>query len=178
MAQSTVPVHYHIADYEQWEGDWELIDGIPVAMSPAPVLAHQRLVMLLTMALEEGLRDCDACRVYPEAEWRVSDDTVLRPDGVVICYPPGRYLDRPPVLVLEVLSPATERLDREYKRDRYAREGMRHYLIADPDRRRLTAFTLDGGRYRSVADTADDTLRFDLGPCRATIDVARVFARL
>ncbi len=178
MAQSTVPVHYHIADYEQWEGDWELIDGIPVAMSPAPVIAHQLVTTRLLTELTNALEDCPACLAIAEAEWRVSDDTVLRPDGVVICYPPGRYLDRPPVLVLEVLSSATERLDREYKRDRYAREGVRHYLIADPDRRRLTAFTLDGGRYRSVADTADDTLRFDLGPCRATVDVARVFAPL
>jgi len=178
MAQSTLPIHYHISDYEQWEGDWELIDGIPVAMSPAPVLQHQRLVMLLTMALEESLTDCEACRVYPEAEWRVTDDTVFRPDGVVICYPPSRYLDRPPALILEVLSPASARLDREYKPVRYAREGVRHYLLTDPDRKQVTVFRLAGDHFEAVAETGQDTLDFDLGPCTARIDFARVFARL
>ena len=106
MAQSPIPIHYQISDYEQWQGDWELIDGIPVAMTPAPVLKHQRLVMLLTMALEESLIDCEDCRAYPEAEWRIGDDTVFRPDGVVICYPPGNYLDKPPVRSSKCSPPA------------------------------------------------------------------------
>jgi hypothetical protein len=28
--------HYTYADYVQWEGKWEVIDGVPHAMSPAP----------------------------------------------------------------------------------------------------------------------------------------------
>ncbi len=66
MARS-VPIHYHISDYELWEGDWELIEGIPVAMTPAPVLAHRRLVMLILMELEQALADCAQCTAYPEA---------------------------------------------------------------------------------------------------------------
>ena len=178
MAQSPIPVHYHISDYKQWEGDWELIDGIPVAMTPAPVLEHQRLVMLLTMALEESLSDCENCRVYPEAEWRVSDDTVFRPDGVVICYPPGNYLDKPPALILEVLSPGTARLDREYKKERYAREGVKHYLLADPATRQVEAFILKEGLYEKRGEANSETLAFDLGPCTAHIDFKRVFSRL
>ena len=177
MAQS-VPVHYRIADYERWEGDWELIDGIPVAMSPAPALVHQRLALLLAMELEESLEECGQCNVYPEAEWRIGDDTVLRPDGVVVCYPPGKYLDRPPALVLEVLSPSTLRIDREYKHERYAREGVGHYLIADPEKKRVEAFRLAGDTYERIAETGSDTLAFDLGPCTARIDVGRVMARL
>ncbi len=178
MAQSTLPIHYHISDYEQWEGDWELIDGIPVAMSPAPVVAHQLVTTRVLTELTNSLEDCDDCLAIAEAEWRVTDDTVLRPDGVVICYPPGRYLDRPPALVLEVLSPASARLDREYKPVRYAHEGVRHYLLADPDRKQVTVFRLAGDHFEAVAETGQDTLDFDLGPCTARIDFARVFARL
>ena len=178
MAQSTLPIHYHISDYEQWEGDWELIDGIPVAMSPAPVVAHQLVTTRVLTELTNSLEDCDACLAIAEAEWRVTDDTVFRPDGVVICYPPGRYLDRPPALVLEVLSPASARLDREYKPVRYAREGVRHYLLADPDRKQVTVFRLAGDHFEAVAETGQDTLDFDLGPCTARIDFTRVFARL
>ncbi len=178
MAQSTLPIHYHINDYEQWEGDWELIDGIPVAMSPAPVVAHQLVTTRVLTELTNSLEDCDACLAIAEAEWRVADDTVFRPDGVVICYPPGRYLDCPPALVLEVLSPASARLDREYKPVRYAREGVRHYLLADPDRKQVTVFRLAGDHFEAVAETGQDTLDFDLGPCTARIDFTRVFARL
>ncbi|HZH65515.1 MAG TPA: hypothetical protein VEY10_11550 [Flavisolibacter sp.] len=33
--------YYTYEDYVQWEGKWELIDGIPHAMSPAPTPKHQ-----------------------------------------------------------------------------------------------------------------------------------------
>src|SRR5690606_8258397 len=35
--------HYTFEDYERWEGRWELIYGIPYAMSPQPNLKHQRV---------------------------------------------------------------------------------------------------------------------------------------
>lgn len=33
--------HYTYDEYCQWEGRWELIEGIPYAMSPAPSPRHQ-----------------------------------------------------------------------------------------------------------------------------------------
>ncbi len=32
--------HYTYDDYIHWEGQWEIIKGIPYAMSPAPIPAH------------------------------------------------------------------------------------------------------------------------------------------
>lgn len=34
---------YTYDDYKNWEGKWELIDGIPYAMSPAPRIEHQEV---------------------------------------------------------------------------------------------------------------------------------------
>ena len=34
---------YKFSDYERWEGRWELINGIPYAMSPLPRPEHQRV---------------------------------------------------------------------------------------------------------------------------------------
>ena len=34
---SAVVELYTYDDYVKWEGDWELIDGRPLAMAPAPV---------------------------------------------------------------------------------------------------------------------------------------------
>ncbi len=33
--------HYTYDDYVQWDGDWELYEGFPVSMSPAPMINHQ-----------------------------------------------------------------------------------------------------------------------------------------
>jgi hypothetical protein len=34
-------LHYNYDDFKQWEGDWELIRGIPYAMMPAATWQHQ-----------------------------------------------------------------------------------------------------------------------------------------
>ena len=38
---------YTVADYQQWEGDWELIYGQPIAIRPSPGVAHQRMTSSL-----------------------------------------------------------------------------------------------------------------------------------
>ena len=47
MAAVSYKPNYCIEDYLLWEGDWELWDGIPVAMSPAPNFFHQSVGMRL-----------------------------------------------------------------------------------------------------------------------------------
>lgn len=32
--------HYTVADHAAWEGDWELVDGVAVAMTPSPFGRH------------------------------------------------------------------------------------------------------------------------------------------
>ncbi|MBU1668674.1 hypothetical protein KKC13_09655 [bacterium] len=33
--------YYTYDDYCLWEGNWELISGVPLAMAPAPMINHQ-----------------------------------------------------------------------------------------------------------------------------------------
>ena len=47
-------------------------------------------------------------------------------------------------LVVEVLSPSTERIDRTVKRERYARFGVREYWIADIVHRTIEVNVSDG----------------------------------
>ena len=48
--------HYTYEDYCQWEGRWELIEGMPYAMAPAPLPAHQRLGASLCNIFIEALK--------------------------------------------------------------------------------------------------------------------------
>lgn len=127
--------HYTRADYEQWEGDWELWQGIPVAMTPSPFGRHQaiaaKLVSLLVAAVESA--KCNAVVMY-EIDWIISDNTVVCPDIVIVCGDtPEGHVTEAPALIVEILSPSTALRDRNQKRDLYQDHGVKYYLIVDPN---------------------------------------------
>ena len=51
---------YTFEDYQQWKGDWELWQGIPIAMTPSPFGPHQRVAMRLATKLQNGV-DVNQC---------------------------------------------------------------------------------------------------------------------
>lgn len=68
---------YTYENYLAWEGNWELIHGVPYAMSPGPSIRHQRLNTRITMLLNELLGDCEKCEALIPVDWKVSDTTVV-----------------------------------------------------------------------------------------------------
>lgn len=78
--------HYTVEDYQQWEGDWELWNGIAISMSPSPSENHGALLVRTAAALENAIEmaGCDVSTVA-EVDWKISKDTVVRPDLSVIC---------------------------------------------------------------------------------------------
>ena len=126
--------HYSVSDYLQWEGEWELWNGTAVAMSPSPLGPHERAAAKLVFQIESCLQaqGC-TCATYAGLDWIVSDDTVVRPDVMVVCgSQPGRHLERPPALAIEILGDATADKDRTAKRRLYELTGVGHYLLVDP----------------------------------------------
>ncbi len=168
---------YTAEDYERWEGRWELIHGVPYAMSPSPTFWHQRLSARLAALLEEALAGCAACRHVVALDWRVADGTVVCPDHAVVCGDmDGACITRPPALVVEILSPSTARNDRGLKFDLYEAEGVRHYLVVDLDAGRVEAYAHDGVRYAERRDATAGPLPLALGPRAVTLDVGRLWA--
>jgi len=169
---------YTAQDYRQWEGDWELIDGYPVAMAPSPVVEHQITSFAIAQQLGEGLRDCPHCQALFEMDVEFSDDTVVRPDVLVICYAPeGERLTRAPDLVFEVISPKTARVDEVTKFDLYQREGVAYYVVVYPAAKKAKVWHLVDGQYRKVADFQDEPYRFDLSKCGINFDFSRLWVR-
>ena len=66
----------------------------------------------------------------------------------------SRGVEGAPDLVVEILSPGTASRDRVEKAHIYARHGVRHYWLADPDARALEVYELTGGQYRETARLA------------------------
>lgn len=74
--------------------------------------------------------------------------------------PDAAYLELAPDWVCEVLSPSTARVDRVLKRRVYAREGVRHFWMIDPDAQTFEVERLEGETYRVVlAAGGDDKVR-------------------
>ncbi|MFN3168068.1 MAG: Uma2 family endonuclease [Phycisphaeraceae bacterium] len=168
--------HYTVADYEQWEGNWELWDGIAIAMVPSPAFEHQNIVMNLAYAVRnslEGEHNCH-CKVVSEVDWRIREDTVVRPDLMVLCEPiRTKWVEVVPTLIAEVLSPATRNHDLTYKRELYAREGVQHYLIVDPEQKSIETLTLAHSTYHSVRSADETNLHIELHEaCRIAISLA------
>jgi hypothetical protein len=54
--------HYTYDDYCKWEGQWELIEGIPHAMSPAPPPKHQIIASALSYVFIDAMKGCKNCK--------------------------------------------------------------------------------------------------------------------
>ncbi len=147
----------------------ELVDG-SVVVSPAPGLAHQRLLMSAMSAFHAA--------TPPEkmsVHWvnvKLSEERLLVPDLVVANWPgnDALYFDGADVLlVLEVLSPYTRPFDVVLKPRLYAESGIPFLLLADPpDNARL--LELDGDAYREVRSSVGGVLTADR-PFAFTLDL-------
>jgi Uma2 family endonuclease len=131
---------------------YELLDGVLV-VSPSPVVAHQWASSQLFGALY-GACPADLRVFHAPLDVRLSDDTVVQPDLIVV--PAADTLDRRlsgiPVLAVEILSDSTRRYDLLLKRSRYERAGIPSYWVVDPDTSEITICELAGeGTYVDVA---------------------------
>jgi len=145
--------HYTVADYSQWEGEWELWGGIAVSMSPSPFGSHQKLVTKLSHRFVSALehRGCNDCQAVAELDWIVSEETIVRPDLSIVCGSDLlRFIDKPPVLIVEVFSDSTKHKDQTSKYALYELQGVRYYILADPVSSIYEAFELNDGAYQSM----------------------------
>lgn len=148
--------------YLEWDDEerWELIDGVPFNMTPAPVRRHQGILMRVSLIVGNFLSG-KPCQAYfapfdvrlPDKSEQDDNDvpTVVQPDLVVIC-DEKKLDDRgcrgAPDLVVEILSPSTSRKDIGVKFSLYERHGVREYWIIHPAEESLMVFTLgEDGRY-------------------------------
>jgi Uma2 family endonuclease len=169
--------HYTYDDYAQWEGRWEIINGIPYAMTPAPNLKHQQISQKIAVQLVNLLKNCKYCHAFLPVDWKINEDTVIQPDNLVVCGQDlgEKYLAITPVLVFEILSTSTSRKDRGLKYRLYQDAGVKYYCIVNPETSSAEVFRLVGQRYEESKDFQGNKIIFDLGPCTIAFDFIEVF---
>lgn len=109
---------------------YELIDGALI-VSPSPNREHQResrkLLIALDAACPPGLEVFHA-----PLGWQPTLDRSFEPDLLVVPRSSGNLPVTDPVLLVEILSPSTQAVDRGIKFHAYAAAGVPQYWIVDP----------------------------------------------
>ena len=144
---------YTYQDYLEWPDDerWEIIDGEPYDMSPAPQIRHQRISRRISEILYENRRQLSACEYFSAPTDIVFDEyNVVQPDIFIVCDKKKITEDNiqgAPDLIMEITSPSTELRDRRAKLKLYERFGVKEYIIVFPDREYVERYVLENDRY-------------------------------
>lgn len=145
-----------------------------IYMSPSPSNSHQKVLMKISAQLfnhvERG--NLGEIRVAPFDVF-FNKKNAYQPDIIFIARENLHKLKErgffgAPDLVIEILSPATWRFDKEDKRDEYERSGVKEYWMIDPVDKSAEGFYLEGGEFKPLpaengaitCRTIDLTIRF------------------
>lgn len=144
----------------------ELIDG-DIFYRAAPSITHQSLLRELAISFclyqRHHQGNCETffapCAVFP-----LKDNlNYVEPDLIILC--PHEENDNriqndgihgAPDFVLEIVSPASRRMDYVRKLNKYAEAGVREYWIVDPDKENIIVYDLTNDEIYSY--TFEDTV--------------------
>lgn len=168
--------YYTYDDWVLWEGLWELIDGLPWAISSSSDIKHQIISGKLVTEFVIPLKACSKCNGYLPIAYRVTDDTILQPDMLVVADEITKeYLDFVPSLVAEIVSPVTEIKDRYYKYNIYESQGIRYYIVVTPDKEEVEIYELTDGEYKLIQAGKNIVHEFFFPECTARVDFKEIW---
>jgi Uma2 family endonuclease len=143
-----LPTRLTVDEFLAWavrqkEGKYELIDGM-VIMQQAQKWGHSKVKFEIALVLREAIKSAGiACYVASDGPTvRITKHKAFVPDALVAPLPEPAFdsLEIPnPIIVVEVLSPSTARMDTTTKLEGYFKvASVQHYLIVDPRSRSVT----------------------------------------
>ena len=142
-------------EFLQWDSDdgarYELVDGFPVAMAPRAE-AHRILAMQLATRIDAALASRRPCNAQMEAGVVRPDraDSYFEVDIGVTCAAnePGRQALKEPILLIEILSPTTERHDRRVKLPAYRQiDSVQEIVLIAADDHYAEVHRREGARW-------------------------------
>jgi Uma2 family endonuclease len=151
-----VPLAYRltISDWLESPEDrrCELIEG-ELHVVPPPAIRHQRVSRRLLGPLQAHVELNRLGEVfYSPTGVRFSDETAVEPDLTLVLAAHAdrvreQWVEAPPDLVVEILSPGTARRDLVLKRELYQSSSVPEYWVVDPEAQTVEVLTLRAGRY-------------------------------
>jgi Uma2 family endonuclease len=144
----------------------EILNG-ELHSHPRPAPKHARAYSALTGSLwspfDNGAGGPGGWWILVEPEIHLAENIVV-PDLAgwrrekMPELPKTAWFEMAPDWVCEILSPSTARTDRIVKMPIYAREGVNHLWLVDPDLRTLEIFSLIAGHWTLLAALKDNDM--------------------
>ena len=146
QGEYTVEDYYALPDEQRAE----LIDGRMYMMAP-PSRKHQRistrLVSIIDRYIEEHKGKCEVYAAPFAVYLDERSNTYVEPDISVIC-DPDKLDDRgckgAPDWIIEIVSPASKKMDYLLKLLKYRFAGVKEYWIVDPEKNRVIVYNFTG----------------------------------
>ena len=139
-------------EFLAWERDqperYEFAGGV-ITMMTGGSLDHSTIASNLWTALRDQLRG-STCRAFRGDSKIIANHSIRYPDLSVTCTQVRGTEDvvLDPILIVEVISPSTEREDRGRKKfDYFATPSIRQYAIIEQDERLIDFYTRTGDRW-------------------------------
>ncbi|MEL7147799.1 MAG: Uma2 family endonuclease [Bacteroidota bacterium] len=114
----------------------ELLKGKLKLMSPSPGADHQRLARDISQKLIQKYSNSDYEVLFAPLDVFLNENTVVQPD-IMVCrreQVSQRGCEGAPFLVVEVISPGTQKYDEGKKKELYREAGVKEYWLAYPDK--------------------------------------------
>src|SRR5437868_4308410 len=153
-----------VTEFLAWEREqperYEYAGGLVTMMTGAS-LVHVTITMNIAFALRQSLRG-SGCRPFTNDAKVLAGGSVRYPDITVTCARFGGKDDivPDPVVVIEVISPSTEREDRGRKKfDYFATPSIQQYALIEQDARRVDLYTRSGDRWTDEIIEGDAVLK-------------------
>lgn len=152
-------------DYVELPDDgkrYEVLEG-ELSVTPAPNPKHQAASGNLFFLMTRHIKANNLGKLFhAPIDLILESASVLQPDLVFIAKHrediiTDRAIEGAPDLVVEILSPSTNRSDRVTKAHLYARHHIPVYWIADPELEALEIYQLDNNSYRLLTTLQDDS---------------------
>jgi Uma2 family endonuclease len=147
--------------WEREQPERHEFDGFTVTAMTGASIAHVKITMNLAFSLRQALRGT-GCRPLSSDAKVIAGGSVRYPDIAVTCRPMADRDDviPEPILIIEVLSPSTERIDRARKKlDYFATESVRQYAIVEQDERLVDLYTRTEVGWINEVITGDAALK-------------------
>ena len=165
------PLSYH--EYVLFPKDRnrrEILEG-ELFVTPSPKFLHQKVSYRLSLSLGNHIeRYRLGTLLTAPMDVVLSPHNIVQPDLLFIAKGREKIITNDniqgaPDLIIEIISPSSGSEDRIHKHQVYARYGVRHYWMIDPDNRLFEAYQLRGRHYRLVGRySAVDTFKPSLFP--------------
>ena len=128
----------------------EMLNGKVILMSPRPAVNHNRVIGNIFFAFMGYLRG-KTCEPFADGTdvYLTEKDRVI-PDVMIICKKEiikRKGIFGVPDLIVEVLSPGTEKRDRGYKKDLYEKSGVREYWLVEPETQTVEVYLLKDKKF-------------------------------